>query len=216
MSGAENFIRWYANKIATTDLVDARNKLFSIRAKNPKMYEFLVTEFTGKLPKTKQVHSDVDENDQNDVAYQFVKNPKPVKSSTGMVSRMQFDSSVPRRTRMASSSNIPRDVVVTTNMAASVNIPETKMYSAMAYGPNIPIQDDICNDDDCDDLKYLEELAKERRLNKQIYTKMALRRNIPPNHTSPTETMTLMAKESNIPSLNKNRLRFLKGESFEK
>ena len=204
MSGAENFIRWYANRIATSDMVDARNKLFNIRAKNPKMYEFLVSEFKGDSPKPQYRR---EENDE----YRFVKDrvrykkpDQPSQSST-MVSRMIVDSSVPRRT------NIP---IATTNMAVSSNIPETKMLSAMDYDHNIPrrkpLPDNV--EDQDDGLRYLEELAKERRLNKQgIYTKMASRRNVP------DETQTFMARESNIPpSLNKNQMRFLRGEVYEK
>ena len=230
MSGAENFIRWYANRIATSDMVDARNKLFNIRAKNPKMYEFLVSEFKGDSPKPQY------RREEEDDEYRFVKDrvrykkpDQPSQSST-MVSRMIVDSSVPRRT------NIP----MYTQMSTSSNIPETKMLSAMDYdgykypaedlkdhdGYKYPAEDlkdhdhniprrkplpDNVEDQD-DDLRYLEELAKERRLNKQgIYTKMASRRNVP------DETQTFMARESNIPpSLNKNQMRFLRGDDYEK
>ena len=217
MSGAENFIRWYANRIATSDMVDARNKLFNIRAKNPKMYEFLVSEFKGDSPKPQY------RREEEDDEYRFVKDrvrykkPDQPSQSSMMVSRMIVDSSVPRRTNipiattnMAASSNIP----MYTQMSTSSNIPETKMLSAMDYDHNIPrrkpLPDNV--EDQDDDLRYLEELAKERRLNKQgIYTKMASRRNVP------DETQTFMARESNIPpSLNKNQMRFLRGEDYEK
>jgi hypothetical protein len=234
MSGAENFIRWYADRIATIDMVDARNKLFNIRAKNPKMYEFLVSEFKGDSPKPRY-QPEPEENDEYDFAKDRVRYKKPVRPST-IMTRMEFESSVPRQsnipiatTNMAASTNIPDSrCITTTNMAAfsnipmytqmstSSNIPETKMLSAMDYGPNIPrrkpLPDDGYKYSADDDLQYLEELAKERRLNKQgIYTKMASRRNIP------DETQTFMARESNIPpSLNKNQMRFLRGEDYEK
>lgn len=214
MSGAEKFIRWYANRIATTDMVDARNKLFSIRAKNPKMYDFLVSEFKGDSSKSQYQQKEEDDE------YSFVKDrvrykklDEPSQSSM-MVSRMIVDSSIPRRTNipiattnMAASSNIP----MYTQMSTSSNIPETKMLSKTDYEPIISRRYPLPDNTD-DELRYLEELAQVRRLKKQgTNTKMSSRQSIP------DETQTFMAKDSNIPpSLNQNQMRFLRGEDYEK
>lgn len=196
MSNAQNFIIWYAKKTNDKDLVAVRNKLFTMRSKNPNMYQFLVSEYQGLRSDEESEH-------------QTSKSSDP----SMMMSRMDFSSSV--RTRMASSRNIPseysgvmtkmasyeniprdQDDSKVTNMASYENIPQT----AMRYGPN----------DDDNELAELERKAAEARQKRsrpaRITTRMLKSENIPQTTT----------EESNVPkNLSAGRLRFLKGENLK-
>lgn len=135
MSSADQFIKWYANRINESDLVEVRNKLFSIRTKNLGMYNFLVSEFqndTRKIPdntyrvtsiQTRMISESSIPDEQKIVCTTNMASFRNIpKKNQYMLSAMDYKCNTPNNshtfmddevnipiTKMASSSNIPKD-----------------------------------------------------------------------------------------------------------
>jgi hypothetical protein len=139
MSNAQQFINWYANKINTNDLTDAKNKLFSIRARNPKMYEFLISEFDGSAKKSiKPIKTNLPKYEDEEEYRSLLKMTKKPICLTDMASSVNSPDISQIVTRMAVSSSAPRRI--RTRMAMFENIPDNKerIMTKMASAENIP------------------------------------------------------------------------------
>lgn len=135
----------------------------AVRSKNPNMYNFLVSEF---------------QNDKtSDDQYRFVKS-----SDTYRVKALTRPKPISTlQTRMISDSSIP-------TMTSGKNIDGRKMYSMMVEKVNVKDVDYDSNYED--EIKQLEILAQQSKVNIPARTRMASSSNTP--------IMTYMANSKNI------------------
>lgn len=140
----------------------------AVRSKNPNMYNFLVSEFQNDKTSDDQLHDD---------QYRFVKS-----SDTYRVKALTRPKPISTlQTRMISDSSIP-------TMTSGKNIDGRKMYSMMVEKVNVKDVDYDSNYED--EIKQLEILAQQSKVNIPARTRMASSSNTP--------IMTYMANSKNI------------------
>lgn len=107
---ANDFINWYAAKF-NIDFPTSHDKLYSIRAKSPKLYKFLLDEFNYN----KQVNSKA--NIDYFTKIKIKSNIVNQRSFDASMSRMAFDSNIPVKEK-----NIINNPIMLTDMDSIYNI----------------------------------------------------------------------------------------------